>query len=468
VRFPSASALRAALTDHPLTEIPKLPGRRNHLRAGVLVPVHWGPDDLHVILTERAAHLSNHPGEVSFPGGRPEAEDTSIEETALREAEEEVGLRGAGILGRLSSIPLYTSDYRLEPFVAEVPEGAELVPCPDEVASILRLSVRETLAHETLHGIPWEHEGTSYLSPVFELGDQLVYGGTAHALHELLQVVAPLVGTPLPPMEPGRYTWSDILRRARSTPLIPVLGDSALGASESEVHLHADLTLQHTPEVELVADVDGPAARGAGVADVADALEVEEERAPLVEGELDAGAEVRTEVDVVDALGAFVVWVDEGEDRAETEERPDAPALADAEGHEEVEADRMVVAHPVRILDRQVVRVDLDPELVEGLPAQADTAAAAEVRAGPTEPVEADGEVPLEGVAVGPARPLLSFARGFIRGASFLRDARVLRMRVIGDQTQGDERPSPAPSIHALTRCEKGASPIFTGFCANS
>lgn len=212
VRFPTAPALRAALADYPLTEIPKLPGRRNHLRAGVLVPVEWSAADLHVILTERAAHLSNHPGEVCFPGGRPEPEDASIEATALREAEEEVGLRGAGVLGRLSSIPLYTSDYRLEPFVAEVPAGTELVPCPDEVATILRLSVRETLARPTLHGIPWEHEGARYLSPIFELGEQLVFGGTAHALHELLQVVAPLVGVPLPPMEPGRYDWSDVLR----------------------------------------------------------------------------------------------------------------------------------------------------------------------------------------------------------------------------------------------------------------
>jgi len=176
------------------------------------VPLAWGTGDLAVILTERAAQLTNHPGEICFPGGRPEPHDDSIEATALREAEEEVGLRDAGVLGRLSSIPLYTSDYRLEPFVAEVPEGAELAPCPDEVAAILRLSVRETLARPTLHGIPWTHEGERTLSPVFELGDKLVFGGTAHALHELLQVLATLTGTPLPPMKPGRYQWSDVLR----------------------------------------------------------------------------------------------------------------------------------------------------------------------------------------------------------------------------------------------------------------
>ncbi len=211
MRFPTAPALQAALAEHPLTEIPKLPGRRNHLRAGVLVPVRWGPDDLEVILTERAAHLSNHPGEISFPGGRPEPQDASIEETALREADEEIGLRDARVLGRLSSIPLYTSDYRLEPVVAEVPAGAQLAADPEEVAAILPFSVRETLGLPTLHGIPWEHEGVRYLSPIFELGDQLVYGGTAHALHELLQVLAPLSGATLPPMEPGRYSWTDVL-----------------------------------------------------------------------------------------------------------------------------------------------------------------------------------------------------------------------------------------------------------------
>lgn len=212
MRFPDPATLRSALAEHRSTEIPSLPGRRNHLRAGVLVPVEWAAGDLEVILTERAAHLSNHPGEVSFPGGRPEPADDSIERTALREAEEEVGLRGAGVLGRLSSIPLYTSDYRLEPFVAEVPAGAELAPEPGEVAAILRLSVRATLALPALHGIPWEHEGERHLSPVFELGDALVFGGTAHALHELLQVLAPLAGVSLPATEPGRYRWSDVLR----------------------------------------------------------------------------------------------------------------------------------------------------------------------------------------------------------------------------------------------------------------
>ena len=216
MRFPSAPALRAALAEHPLKEVPRLPGRRNHLRAGVLVPVEWAGDDLRVILTERAAHLRNHGGEVCFPGGRPEDVDDSIEATALRKAEEEIGLRGAGVLGRLSSIPLYTSDFRLEPFVAEVPRETALTPCPDEVASILRLSVRETFERETLHGIPWEHEGTRYVSPIFELPQTagepaLVYGGTAHALYELLQVLAPLLGAPLPPLKTGRYQWADVL-----------------------------------------------------------------------------------------------------------------------------------------------------------------------------------------------------------------------------------------------------------------
>lgn len=211
VRFPSASDLASALATHRAVALPSLPGRTNHLPAGILVPVEWVGADLEVILTERAQHLRRHGGEVSFPGGRPEAEDDSIEATALREAAEEIGLYGAEVLGRLSSIPLYTSDFRLEPFVAAVPADAALAPCPDEVASILRLSVGETLSRATLHGIPWEHEGQRHLSPIFELGDHLVYGGTAHALYELLQIVAKVTGVLPPPMETGRYHWSDVL-----------------------------------------------------------------------------------------------------------------------------------------------------------------------------------------------------------------------------------------------------------------
>lgn len=213
--LPTLPRLAAALAAHPRLEVPALPGRRNHLLAGVLVPLRFVDDDLEVVLTERSATLRHHGGEVSFPGGKPDPSDPSLEHTALREAREEIGLEHARVIGRLSSIPLYTSDFRLEPFVAVVARDAVLVASPDEVARVLVLSVREVLDRSHLAGIPWTHGGREHLSPVFELDGKLVYGGTAHALHELLTIVAQAADRSMPPIRRGDVAWSDVLPRAQ-------------------------------------------------------------------------------------------------------------------------------------------------------------------------------------------------------------------------------------------------------------
>lgn len=212
--LPDLPRLIATLEAHRRLDVPALPGRRNHLQAGVLVPVRFVDDDLEVVLTERAATLRYHGGEVSFPGGKPDPSDPDLEHTALREAREEIGLHEARVIGRLSSIPLYTSDFRLEPFVAVIAHDAPLVPSPDEVARVLAFSVRDALARPHLQGIPWTHEGREHLSPVFELENKRVYGGTAHALHELLTIVARAAERELPPLRRGDVDWRDVLPRS--------------------------------------------------------------------------------------------------------------------------------------------------------------------------------------------------------------------------------------------------------------
>lgn len=206
---PDKAAVRAALAAHRPIEVPALPGRRNDRPAGILVPLAWDPDPV-VLLTLRGAHLRRHAGEVSFPGGRPDPQDRSLEATALREAREELGIEGAEVLGRLSSMPLYTSEFRLVPFVAAVP-AVEPRPDPAEVAAVLRLRVAEVLALPRLEAIPYTLEGREHLSPVFYVGRHAVYGGTAHTLLELLEVLAPLFGAGVPPLVPSGLQWHEVM-----------------------------------------------------------------------------------------------------------------------------------------------------------------------------------------------------------------------------------------------------------------
>lgn len=205
----TADAIRRALSAYQPIDIPALPGRTNHLRAGVLVPLILD-EDPRCLVTERAAHLGQHGGEVSFPGGKPDPEDGTLERTALREAEEELGITEAEVLGELSAMPLYTSDWRLVPFVAAVPD-APLIPSPGEVARVFRLSIRDWLDRPHIDGIPYTLSGLTSHSPIFDLDGLPMYGGTAHTFYELLQVLAPLMDRELPPFKGGRYRWEDLL-----------------------------------------------------------------------------------------------------------------------------------------------------------------------------------------------------------------------------------------------------------------
>jgi 8-oxo-dGTP pyrophosphatase MutT (NUDIX family) len=109
--------------------------------AAVLAPVIERSTGPHLLFTKRADHLGEHAGQMSFPGGGREPSDTSSEATALREAEEEIGLDPAetGIVGRLDDIHTVTR-YAVRPFVARIP-GRTYTPDEREVAEIAVLPV---------------------------------------------------------------------------------------------------------------------------------------------------------------------------------------------------------------------------------------------------------------------------------------------------------------------------------------
>ncbi len=214
--MPRDPALRHRLADalarHARADLPPLPGRTNHIHAGVLVPLLEDSRGLHVVVTERTTRLSHHPGEICFPGGRPHDDDAGLLATALRETREEVGLEGLDVLGELSSVPLLTSDHRLFPFVALLPEGARpTIASPDEVAEVHLLSVDALLDVPSHHGIPWSYYGRETITPIFEVASRFVFGGTAGVLYELLGVLANALGRELPPLVAGRYAWEDVL-----------------------------------------------------------------------------------------------------------------------------------------------------------------------------------------------------------------------------------------------------------------
>jgi len=140
--------------------------------AAVLVPVVNRAEGLTVMLTQRTDHLHHHPGQISFPGGRVEADDKSPIATALRETEEEVGLhaRHVELLGQLADYHTGTG-FRITPIVGLVHPPFELSPDSFEVAEVFEVPLsflldpanhrREQMFYRgrerTYYAMPWRH-----------------------------------------------------------------------------------------------------------------------------------------------------------------------------------------------------------------------------------------------------------------------------------------------------------------------
>jgi 8-oxo-dGTP pyrophosphatase MutT (NUDIX family) len=159
--------------------------------AAVLVPVCERGGEPHLIFTKRADHLGEHPGQMSFPGGGRESRDADLRATALREAEEEIGLRGeeAQFVGRLDDIETVT-DYAVSPFVARVPDRA-YDPDEREVAEVAVLPLAGLLDPTNYECERREHpDGGEALVDFFHVGGYTVWGATGRILAQFLELVA--------------------------------------------------------------------------------------------------------------------------------------------------------------------------------------------------------------------------------------------------------------------------------------
>jgi 8-oxo-dGTP pyrophosphatase MutT (NUDIX family) len=184
-----ASVLRPLLDPDPRPEA--APGDR---LAAVLVLIEEGPDPA-LLLTERAAALSRHPGEVSFPGGLPDPSDPTLQATALRETFEEVGIDPAlpRMAGALAPIHTFVSGILVTPFVATVPAFPRFTASDGEIARILTPSIRALAEAEETRELRREASRV-WRGWWYELGDATIWGATGfmvHALLELLRKEAP-------------------------------------------------------------------------------------------------------------------------------------------------------------------------------------------------------------------------------------------------------------------------------------
>ena len=161
--------------------------------AGVLVPLYLNGGELHAVFTRRREDLRRHPGEISFPGGRREADERDLLATALREAEEEIGLprEAVDIVGALEPTPTIVTGYAVYPFVGLIEPGREWTLSAREVAEVLEFSLRAL--REGWGRRRLVRRGIPIRTDTYVVGDNLIWGATARILGDLLRRIDSLL-----------------------------------------------------------------------------------------------------------------------------------------------------------------------------------------------------------------------------------------------------------------------------------
>ena len=184
--MPDARELRKVLLDPAEAAALDVHGRTD---SAVLVPLYEENDGLHAVFTRRRDDLRRHAGEISFPGGRQDEPDESLVHTALREAEEEIGLPSDAveILGALQPTPTLATNYAIYPFVGRIEPGHVWKPSAGEVAEVLELSLDDLRAGYARKRLL--RRGVPFRTDVYCVDDNLIWGATARILGDLLDRV---------------------------------------------------------------------------------------------------------------------------------------------------------------------------------------------------------------------------------------------------------------------------------------
>ncbi|MDO8520143.1 MAG: CoA pyrophosphatase [Deltaproteobacteria bacterium] len=181
-------ALSLALKNHPKNHLNSICYSKEVREAAVLVLFHELAGEPSLVLTKRSEEVLHHKGQICFPGGVCDEGDGSLWETALRETEEEIGIKRDSIryLGELGKITTPTG-FQVTPFVGFLTGPAEYLPNPDEITEIFSVPVSHLLDLKNLKLVPRSHEGHNYHDAVFHFKTHEIWGATGRIIVEFLE-----------------------------------------------------------------------------------------------------------------------------------------------------------------------------------------------------------------------------------------------------------------------------------------
>ena len=182
---------RRVLAQHQPREL-SLEDRRP---AGVLLLLHHVGGADHIVFQQRTQGVRHHKGEISFPGGARDPEDTTLLDTALRETHEEIGVSPdlVEVYGQLDDTETYVSNYLIRPYVGAAPPEMELtfVEAEREVRELLHVPVEHLLSEEARIWKVAERDGVTETSPAYGFEDRVIWGATARMLGQFLELLDP-------------------------------------------------------------------------------------------------------------------------------------------------------------------------------------------------------------------------------------------------------------------------------------
>ncbi len=162
-------------------------------KAAVLIVLFPEGDYIHTIFMKRNEYDGPHSGQISFPGGMYEEADLELEQTAIRETEEETGIKAgtAAMLGKLTTLFIPVSNFCVTPYVAWLPGRPLFKPDSSEVQYLLTPSLHEILNPSNRYKKNIHRHGYDILAPYIKIDNDIIWGATAMILSEFMELIEP-------------------------------------------------------------------------------------------------------------------------------------------------------------------------------------------------------------------------------------------------------------------------------------
>ena len=157
--------------------------------AAILIALFEKGGEICFPMIKRPENIKNHPGQIALPGGSKEKEE-SLEQTALREAQEEIGIDPdkVEIIGKLTPIPVPVSGYLVQTYIGIIDEEPEWKLSKDEVADFFILKLSELIGADNGYYEKWNLRGFDAKVPIFKIGNLKIWGATASVLSEFIEL----------------------------------------------------------------------------------------------------------------------------------------------------------------------------------------------------------------------------------------------------------------------------------------